>query len=72
VTTAVAALSAATLPCAVDLHVAVPDLPDRPWDEVFRRSRLAALGEVAVRVLGPEDQLRLLCLHLARHGIARP
>jgi hypothetical protein len=23
-------------------------------------------------VLGPEHQLRLLCLHLARHGIARP
>jgi hypothetical protein len=72
VETAAAALSAAPLPCAVDLHRAVPDLPDRPWDEVFRRSRLTALGEVAVRVLGPEDQLRLLCLHLVRHGIARP
>ena len=33
---------------------------------------LAALGDVPVRVLGPEDQLRLLCLHLARHGISRP
>jgi len=69
---ATAALSAGPLPCAVDLHEGVPDLPDRRWREVFSRSRLVALGEVAVRVLGPEDQLRLLCLHLARHGIARP
>ena len=36
------------------------------WDEVFRRSCLAVRAGVAVRVLGPEDQLRLLCLHLAR------
>ena len=69
---AAAALSAAALPCAVDLHGDVPDLQDRPWHEVFRRSRLLPLGDEAVRVLGPEDQLRLLCLHLTRHGIARP
>jgi Uncharacterised nucleotidyltransferase len=70
--TGITTLSGQKLPCAVDLHRAVPDLPDRTWDEVFRRSRLVALNEIAVRVLGPEDQLRLLCLHLARHGIARP
>jgi hypothetical protein len=69
---AVAALAAAPLPWAVDLHADVPDLPGRPWHEVFRRSRLASLGEDAVRVLGPEDELRLLCLHQARHGLARP
>jgi hypothetical protein len=66
------ALSAAPLPCAVDLHADVPDLVDRPWQEVFRRSRLVALDDIPVRILGPEDELRLLCLHLARHGIARP
>jgi hypothetical protein len=65
-------LSAAPLPCPVDLHAGVPDLPDRRWDDVYRRARLVALGDAAVRVLGPEDQLRLLCLHLARHGFARP
>jgi len=71
-TTAAATLSRAALPCAVDLHGDVPDLQDRPWNDVFRRSRLLPLGDGAVRVLGPEDQLRLLCLHLTRHGIARP
>jgi hypothetical protein len=69
---ATSALSARPLPCAVDLHLDVPDLPDRTWPELLARSRLAAIGEVAVRVLGPEDQLRLVCLHQARHGLARP
>jgi hypothetical protein len=69
---AMAALSGPPLPCAVDLHRNVPDLHDRAWDGLFRRSLPAMLGDVVVRVLGPEDQLRLLCLHLARHGMARP
>jgi hypothetical protein len=69
---AAAALAGWQLPCAVDLHADVPDLPDRNWDQVFTRSRIVQLGERTVRVLGPEDELRLLCLHLARHGIARP
>jgi putative nucleotidyltransferase-like protein len=69
---AMAALSGAPLPCAVDLHADVPDLDDRTWDAVLRRSRLVALDDTTVRLLGPEDQLRLMCLHLVRHGIARP
>ena len=68
---ALAALSG-PLPGAVDLHADVPDLPDRSWEVLFRRSRLVALGQTEVRLLGWEDQLRLLCLHLARHGMARP
>jgi hypothetical protein len=67
-----AALSGPPLPCPVDLHVGVPDLPDRPWGELLDRSRLVTVGDGVVHVLGPEDQLRLLCLHLARHGMARP
>ena len=55
----------------VDLHRGIPDLPDRSWDELYRRSRLLELGGVPVRVLGPEDHLRLLCLHLVRHGAWR-
>lgn len=56
----------------VDLHGDIPDLPDRTWDEVVARSRLARLGAVDVRILGAEDQLRQLCLHLLRHGAWRP
>jgi hypothetical protein len=69
---AITALAARPLPCAVDLHIGVPDLPDRSWSRLWNRARLVALADTEVRVLGPEDQLRLLCLHLARHGVARP
>jgi hypothetical protein len=69
---AAATLAGAPLPCPVDLHADLPDLEDRSWSQVFCRSRLVGLGDLPVRVLGPEDHLRLLCLHLARHGMSRP
>ena len=56
----------------VDLHEGVPDLPDRSWEEVYGRTRLVPLGGIEIRVLGPDDHLRLLCLHLIRHGGIRP
>jgi hypothetical protein len=57
----------------VDLHLGVPEeLEDRTWEEVYRRSRQLWVGPERVRVLGAEDQLRLLCLHLVRHGAWRP
>lgn len=59
-------------PDSVDLHQGVADLEDRGWEQIVKRSRLVPLGEVRVRVLGPEDQLRHLCLHLLRHGAWRP
>ncbi len=58
--------------CPVDLHSGFPDLGDSTFAELQERSRLVPLGEVRVRVLGPEDQLRHLCLHLLRHGAWRP
>jgi hypothetical protein len=57
---------------SVDLHRGLPDLPDRTWNEVFARTRLVCLGDTDVRILGPEDHLRLICLHLIRHGAFRP
>lgn len=66
----------------VDLHSGVADLDDRPWQELYTRSRVVPLSHRAanataspggeVRVLGAEDQLRHLCLHLMRHGAWRP
>jgi hypothetical protein len=56
----------------VELHEGVPDVADRPWAELYRRSRLVALGDGDVRLLGPEDQLRHLCLHFWRHVGCRP
>jgi hypothetical protein len=58
--------------CCVDLHCGCPDLGDRSFDACYGRSRLVPLGGLQVRILGPEDQLRLSCLHLLRHGAWRP
>jgi hypothetical protein len=57
---------------AIDLHEGAPDLPDRTWPQLWARSRLAPLGSAQVRILGPEDHLRLIALHLIRHGAWRP
>ncbi|HKR61386.1 MAG TPA: nucleotidyltransferase family protein, partial [Pyrinomonadaceae bacterium] len=56
----------------LDLHVGTSMLDDRSWDEVFARSQLVVLDETVVRVLAPEDHLRVLCFHLLRHGVERP
>jgi hypothetical protein len=58
--------------CPVDLHRGFPWLDDRRLEDLYARSRLVRLGEVEVRILGPEDHLRLLCLHMLGHGAVRP
>jgi len=58
--------------CSVDLHRGAAELDDRSLDELYRRSQLVALGDTRVRIFGPEDHLRLLCLHMFRHGAWRP
>lgn len=42
------------------------------FDELYDRSELVYLDGTLVRVLGPEDHLRVLCLHLLTHGAWRP
>ena len=56
----------------VDLHCGARDLDDRPFDEIHARAVFQPLGDVSVRVFGAEDHLRLLCLHMLRHGAWRP
>lgn len=56
----------------IDLHTSLLDLTDRTVAELFDRSVTIPLGDVAVRVLGPADQFRHLCLHFFRHAAARP
>lgn len=55
----------------IDLHKGMGMLDDRSWDELFSRSELVPLNDAMVRVLAPEDHLRVLCFHLLRHGIER-
>ena len=70
---AVAALrNSAPLGCAVDLHQRCFELKDRTPDELYARSLVVGLGEVDVRILGPEDHLRFLCVHMLAHGAWRP
>lgn len=57
---------------AVDLHIGCPDLNDRPWSVLNERARSMPLGGGQVRVFGPEDHLRLLAVHMLRHGAWRP
>lgn len=67
------ALSGSDAPASpVDLHRGAAELDDRSFDDLYDRSRLVTLGQVEVRILGPEDNLRLLCLHTLRHGAWRP
>ena len=55
----------------VDLHRGVPSL-GRPWAEVAKHAVATSLEASRVRVLGPEDHLALLCVHLLSHGAWRP
>jgi hypothetical protein len=54
-----------------DLHEGVFHGRSRAPDTLLRRLQPAALGSVEVDLLGPEDELRLLCLHLLDHGAER-
>lgn len=56
----------------LNLHNGVATLDELSWDELYARSHVVALGEVGVRVMSPEDHLRVLCVHLLRRGAWRP
>ena len=68
--TALTQLGVAALP--VDLHRgSFHDLADWNLQELYHRSRGVNLDGVDIRILGPEDHLRLLSRHLLRHGAWR-
>ncbi|HUI80653.1 MAG TPA: nucleotidyltransferase family protein [Bryobacteraceae bacterium] len=53
-------------------HSEISDLDDRALEGLFARSQVVSIDEVPVRVLGAEDNLRLLSLHLMKHYAHRP
>lgn len=58
--------------CWVDLHRHFSEVDDRTIDQIFARSRFVQLGKEQIRVLGTEDHLALLSIHLLKHGAWRP
>jgi hypothetical protein len=55
----------------IDSHHGSAALDGEPELELFERSCLVRIDDVEVRVPSPEDHLRILCLHLLRHGAWR-
>jgi putative nucleotidyltransferase-like protein len=56
----------------IDLHRGFETLDDHSYDELYSRSMLAKLDDIDIRVLSPEDHLRVLCVHLLHHNAFRP
>jgi hypothetical protein len=58
--------------CWIDLHRNFSELGNRTVAELFSRSKMHRAGQEQVRVLGDEDHVALLCIHLLKHGAWRP
>ena len=56
----------------VDLHDGPAKLYQFAFEDLAERAEVAELQGRPVRVLCPEDSLRLLALHALRHGVFRP
>jgi len=58
--------------CWVDLHRQFSEIGNRTVGELFSRSKVQNIGLEKARILGDEDQVALLCIHLLKHGAWRP
>jgi len=56
----------------IDLHKGLQELDNRAFDKFFERTQLVQLGDAAIRIPSDEDLLRIVCMHLLRHGGWRP
>ena len=57
---------------SVDLHEGFRKLDPMSVDELMSRTECVTLGSARFRLLGAEDQLRILCTHFLRHSAWRP
>jgi len=57
----------------VDLdHDEITRFDGRSFEDLYSCSEPVKLSDTEVRIFGPEDHLRILCLHLLKHGAWRP
>jgi hypothetical protein len=57
----------------IDLdHDEITRFSELNFEELYSRSKLVNLDGTEIRVMGAEDHLRILCLHLLKHGAWRP
>lgn len=55
----------------IDLHSGFAKFGIRAEEDLYARSSLIVDGQTEVRILGPEDHLRVVCFHLMREGAWR-
>ncbi|HKE56254.1 MAG TPA: nucleotidyltransferase family protein [Pyrinomonadaceae bacterium] len=56
----------------IDFHRGFSQLDGSNEEEIFGRSVLLPIDDVTIRTPSLEDHLRILCLHLLRHGAWQP
>jgi hypothetical protein len=54
--------------CRIDLHNELRDLDTLPWETIFERTQIVKIGDTDIRVLCPEDHLRVLVSHWLMDG----
>ena len=53
---------------SIDIHRELRHLDTVPWKTLFDQSKLESIDNSAIRILCPEDHLRVLCIHWLTDG----